>query len=100
MFGQFGHFYKYAKDKCDHPYPVERYTNETKRLLKVIDTQLEGKKWIIGDEMTIADMALAPWVGALDKAYEAKEILGLSDYTNISGWMSRFLDRPAVKTWP
>ncbi|MEO8905188.1 MAG: glutathione S-transferase N-terminal domain-containing protein, partial [Polyangiaceae bacterium] len=31
MFGQFGHFFKYAKDKCDHPYPVQRYTTEAKR---------------------------------------------------------------------
>lgn len=97
MFGQFGHFYKYAKDKCDHPYPVNRYTVETKRLLTVIDKQLENKKWLIGDEYTIADMALAPWIGALDKAYEAKETLELDSFKNISSWLSRFLDRPAVK---
>jgi GSH-dependent disulfide-bond oxidoreductase len=30
MFGQFGHFFKYAKEKCDHKYPLQRYTDETK----------------------------------------------------------------------
>lgn len=97
MFGQFGHFFKYAKDKCDHEYPVTRYTNEAKRLLNVIDKQLDGKDWLMGDEYTIADMALAPWIVALDKAYGAKEQLELDTYKNVSTWVSRFLDRPAVK---
>ena len=97
MFGQFGHFFKYAKDKCDHPYPVERYTNEAKRLLKVIDTQLSNNSWIAGEEYSIADMALAPWIGALDKAYEAKEHLELDSFTNVNRWLKQFLERPAVK---
>lgn len=86
MFGQFGHFFKYAKDKCDHPYPVERYTTETKRLLKVIDTQLEKETYIAGPELTIADMALAPWVKGLSRFYKGDEVLGLKDLKNIERW--------------
>ena len=37
MFGQFGHFYRFAKEKL--PYPIERYTNETRRLLGVLETR-------------------------------------------------------------
>lgn len=94
MFGQFGHFYKYAKDKCDHPYPVQRYTNETKRLLKVIDTQLDKEKFIAGPDLTIADFALAPWVKALSKFYEADDILGLPDYKNVNKWITSLWNRP------
>lgn len=94
MFGQFGHFYKYAKDKCDHPYPVERYTTETKRLLKVIDTQLGKETYIAGPELTIADMALAPWVKGLSKFYNADEVLGLSDFKNIKRWEKELWVRP------
>lgn len=94
MFGQFGHFYKYAKDKCDHPYPVERYTTETKRLLKVIDTQLGKETYIAGPELTIADMALAPWVKGLSKFYNADEVLGLSDFNNIKRWEKELWVRP------
>ena len=40
MFGQLGHFYKFAKERL--PYPTERYTNEVRRLLGVLETQLDG----------------------------------------------------------
>lgn len=94
MFGQFGHFFKYAKEKCDHPYPVERYSNETKRLLKVLDTRLEGRTFLVGEEYTIADMAIMPWVHCLDVFYNAKEQLGLSEYKNVQAWVKRLLERP------
>lgn len=97
MFGQFGHFYKYAGDKCDHPYPVERYTNEAKRLLKVLDTRLEGQDYIIDGEYTIADIAIFPWVSCLSKFYEADKQLGLADFKNVNRWLSTCLERPAVK---
>ena len=96
MFGQFGHFYKYAGDKCDHPYPVERYSKEAKRLLKVLDTRLEGRDYIV-DEYTIADIAIFPWVLCLDKFYEARTHLGLADFPNVTNWLSRCLDKPATQ---
>lgn len=97
MFGQFGHFFKYAKDKCDHPYPVERYTNETKRLLKVLDTQLEKNKYIAGDELTIADMAIAPWVLGLSKFYKAEDVLGLNELKSLKRWMDELWSRPGFQ---
>lgn len=97
MFGQFGHFFKYAGDKCDHPYPVERYTKETKRLLTVINTQLSKNKFIAGDEYTIADMALAPWVDCLDRFYKGGDVLELNKFEHVNAWLKAFLDRPAVQ---
>ena len=96
MFGQFGHFYKYAKDKCDHPYPKERYLNETKRLLEVLDKRLEGRDYLV-DDISIADFATAPWVIALDKFYEASDDLDLANLKNVQAWTKRFLERPKVK---
>ena len=61
MFGQLGHFYVFAKDACDHPYPVERYANETKRLLGVLEERLEGRTFLVGEAYSIADMAIFPW---------------------------------------
>jgi GST-like protein len=57
MFGQFGHFYRFAKDKCKDPYPTERYGNEAKRLLGVLEERLKGRDFIIDDGYSIADMA-------------------------------------------
>lgn len=96
MFGQFGHFYKYAKDKCDHEYPVNRYLNETKRLLKVLDTRLENRDYLV-DEISIADFATAPWVVCLDKFYNGSEVLELDSFKNVTSWVKRFLDRPKVR---
>lgn len=95
MFGQFGHFYKYAINKCDHPYPVERYTTEAKRLLRVIETQLTKNKFIAGDELSIADFATAPWVMCLDKFYNAKDHLEMDDLKCTNAWLSGLNNRPA-----
>ena len=95
MFGQFGHFHKYAKDKCDHPYPEERYANETKRLLGVMEEQLENSKNLATDEVTIVDFATAPWVIALSKFYKADDRLELASFRNVNKWVESLKDRPA-----
>jgi GST-like protein len=96
MFGQFGHFFKFGKDNCDHPYPVTRYTKETKRLLGVLETQLEGKDFLVG-EYSIADISTFPWVGCLDWGYEASEALELHEYPNVAAWRERCETRPAAQ---
>jgi len=97
MFGQFGHFYKYAKDKCDHPYPVERYATESKRLLAVLETQLAKNQFIAGDEISIADFALYPWVRGLSTAYGADDKLELAKYTKVNNWRGSIEKRPLVE---
>ncbi len=97
MFGQFGHFTVYADKERDLSYGIERYTKEAKRLLKVLDTQLHNKDYIIGDELTIADFAICPWVICLDTFYNAKETLELNSYKNITRWQEKLLQRPAFQ---
>ncbi len=86
MFGQFGHFFKFAKEKCDHPYPLDRYKTETKRLLQVLDTHLKGKLFLVGDEYSIADMSIFPWVLCLEIFYGANDFLQLGDYSEVKRW--------------
>ena len=97
MFGQFGHFYKYAGEKCEHPYPTERYATEAKRLLKVLDTRLGSTGFLVGSEMSIADIATAPWVVCLDRFYKAREKLELDSFKNVEAWVGAFMDRPKVQ---
>ena len=66
-----------------------------KRLLAVVDKQLEGKDWITG-EFSIADIAIAPWLNALD-FYGAKEVTGYNDLKNVPAYVERFMARPAVQ---
>lgn len=97
MFGQFGHFFKYAAQKCDHPYPLARYTNEAKRLLGVLDKRLEKTgAWISGGDYSIADIAIVPWVNCLSDFYEATNQLSLSEFGNVRRWQDAFNKRRAV----
>ena len=95
MFGQLGFFYKFAGSEIEDPRPRERYINEAKRLLNVVDQQLGGQDWIAG-EFSIADIAIAPWLNALD-FYGAKEAVGWDDHANAVAYVDRFFERPAVQ---
>ncbi len=94
MFGQLGHFYKFAKGKTDS-YGEERYGKEVTRLLGVIDRELDDKEWLTGD-YSIADIAVAPWLSSLD-FYEAKDFVGWDEFTNVHAYVERFNERPAVQ---
>lgn len=96
MFGQFGHFYKYAKEQCDHPYPLTRYSTESKRLLGVLNKRLENRTFLVNEEYSIADIATFPWVGCLERFYEAGEYLGLADFPHVQKWFERCAQRPAA----
>ena len=95
MFGQLGFFYKFAGAKMEDPTARDRYINESKRLLNVLNTQLNKHDWVAGD-YSIADMAIAPWLTTLDY-YGARDVLGWSDFTNVVDYEKRFYDRPAVQ---
>ncbi len=95
MFGQLGFFYKFAGSEIEDPRPRERYINEAKRLMSVLEKHMEGRDWVAG-AYSIADMAIAPWLRALD-FYGAKEVLGWDDHTNLVAYLDRFVARPAVQ---
>jgi GST-like protein len=95
MFGQLGFFVKFAGAAVEDPIPRQRYIDEAKRLLGVLEGALEGRDWIAG-EYSIADIALAPWVGALE-FYEARDLVGWTDLKNVPAYLDRFLARPAVQ---
>ncbi len=96
MLGQLGFFYKFAGSEFEDKRPQKRYIDEAKRLLNVLNGELEGKDWIAGD-YSIADIAIAPWLRALD-FYGAKEVLGWDDHKNLVQYLGRFVERPAVQT--
>jgi GST-like protein len=96
MLGQLGFFYKFAGSGWEDKRPQQRYIDEAKRLLNVLNLELAGKEWITGTGYSIADMAIAPWLRALD-FYGAKEVLGWENHTNLVDYVSRFEARPAVQ---
>jgi GST-like protein len=94
MLGQMGFFYKFAGKDIEDPRPRERYRDEAIRLLAVLDKELDGKDWVAG-EYSIADMAIAPWLNALE-FYGTKDVVGYHDLKNIPAYVERFYARPAV----
>lgn len=93
--GGFGHFYKYAPLKIE--YAINRFSMETKRILDVLDRQLKVTQlWVIGEDYSIADMAIFPWIKCLKDGYAAEGFLGLSEYEHVQAWMARMMARDAV----
>ncbi len=96
MFGQLGFFHKFAGKDYEDKRPRDRYVDETKRLLGVLDRRLEGRSWVLGDIYTIADIAIFPWIRALVGFYEAGDLVGFGDFPNVKRVLDAFLARPSV----
>ena len=96
MFGQVGFFNKFAGKDYEDKRPRDRYVAEAKRLLGVLDGRLAGRKRIMGEEYTIADMAIFPWVNVLNTFYGAGELVGMRDYQEVTRVLEVFLARPAM----
>ena len=73
MFGQVGFFHKFAGREIEDKRPLHRYRDEAKRILAVVDTRLAERTWIMGDDYTIADIAMLGWVRNLIGFYDAGE---------------------------
>ena len=98
MFGQFGHFYKFAADKvANNAYPMERYRDESKRLLSVLEDRLASRQFLMGDDYTIADIATFPWVRGADVFYGGREVLDYASFPAVMAWLERCLERPAAQ---
>jgi GST-like protein len=97
MFGQLGFFHKFAGREIEDKRPLERYRAESKRLLGVLETRLEGRQWIMGDAYTIADISLLGWVRNLVGFYGAGELVEYDTLKNVPAWLDRGLARPAVQ---
>lgn len=98
MFGQLGFFNKFAGKDYEDKRPRDRYVAESNRLLGVLDKRLEGRNWIMGDSYTIADIAIFPWVRNLIGFYEAGDLVGFKDFSNVARTLEAFVARPAVVT--
>jgi GST-like protein len=96
MFGQVGYFHKFAGREISDKRPLERYRDESKRLLSVLETRLDGRSWIMGEEYTIADISLLGWIRNLVGFYGAGELVAFDSFKLVRAWLERGLARPAV----
>jgi GST-like protein len=91
MFGQYNHFASYAPEKL--PYAIERYLNESNRLLRVLEKRLSQAEYLAGPDYSIADIATYPWIRSMVR----REILSLEAAPCVARWYAALDARPAVQ---
>jgi GSH-dependent disulfide-bond oxidoreductase len=90
--GQSVHFRHKAPEQV--PYAINRYLREAERHYEVLETHMEGRDYIVGDEYSIADISAWGWV---DKAAFVLGAEGLENYPNLKRWFASINARPAVE---
>jgi GST-like protein len=90
MLGQNHHFRQYAPEKIG--YAIDRYTNEAKRLYGVMDRQVKEQKFIAGNQYSVADIAIFPWL----RNWQNQGI-DWADYPHLKQWFDTIAARPAVQ---
>ena len=96
MFGQLGFFHKFAGKDYEDKRPRDRYVAESKRLLGVLNQRLAGRQWVMGEQYTIADIAILPWVRNLIGFYGAGDLVEFGQFTEVQRVLDVFAARPAV----
>ena len=89
--GQANHFRAMAG--AYSAYGIKRYTDETKRLIDVLESRLKDHDWLAGDKYTLADIASYSWVRGAPAVLE----LDLSPWSGVSKWIKKINERPAVQ---
>ena len=97
LFGQLGFFYKYAGSAWEDKRPLERYANESRRLLGVLNDRLRNRQWTLGDDYSIVDMAIFPWVNGTLTHYLAGDLVGIKDFPEVTRVLGAFMARPGVQ---
>ncbi|MGJ4748657.1 glutathione binding-like protein, partial [Leptospira sp. SA-E8] len=92
-----GFFHKFAGREYEDKRPRDRYVDESKRLLAVLNQQLKGRDWILGADYSIADIATFPWVRNLIGFYGAGELVGMQNFPEVTRVLEAFVARPAVQ---
>ncbi|MGH8780416.1 glutathione binding-like protein [Paraburkholderia sp.] len=90
MAGQSGYFRVYAGEQV--PFAIERYTKETARLYRVLDTRLADRPFVGGSEYSIADIACYPWIVPHDAHGQ-----DLREFPHLQRWFETVRARPATQ---
>ncbi|MCW2270097.1 glutathione binding-like protein [Pseudomonas sp. JUb96] len=90
MAGQNHHFNRFAPEKI--PYAIKRYMDETARLYGVLNKRLMDRPFVAGNEYSIADMAIYPWI--VSHTWQGQN---LDDFPALKEWFERIQARPATQ---
>ncbi len=95
MFGQYEHFHRRGDDNLRDPYALQRYEVESMRLMGVLNARLTDTAYIAGENYTIADIAIFPWLRSLARMIEMGTFSG--NFPNAMRWFTACMERPATQ---
>lgn len=95
-FGNLSYYETFDGKELTDKRPRDRFANESKRLLGILNERLSDREWIMDYGYSIADISLIGWVINLVGRYKAGDIVSYQDYEHIHRWLAQALDRPAV----
>lgn len=75
---------------------VERYQNETRRVLTVLNGVLEKQEWLVGGRISAADIAFLQWNTSADRIILGSEFID-KEAPNVRRWMNALIARPGIK---
>ncbi|PSN75192.1 glutathione S-transferase II, partial [Corynespora cassiicola Philippines] len=79
------------------PSAVDRYVEEAKRICGVLEQSLKDKRWLVGDKMTIADLAFVPWNDRLDVVLMCPAESKFDGFPQVKAWHEGMVARPSWK---
>src|SRR5258708_20015780 len=81
--------------KNEYPAVTGRYVKEVNRILAVLEARLLGQAYFVGDEFTVADIAMLPWFRTA-VAHPIGQMLAVSGKPNLNAWWGRVWAQPAL----
>lgn len=87
-----GHFARLKDREGDQSYALRRFNDELHRLYGVMNNRLYDRRYLAGDNYTIADMACYPW----SIGWEAQGI-DLDEFKYVRRWINELSERPALQ---
>ena len=94
IFGNKLSYTRYMEDVSpeEKRHPIERFNNEALRLVSVLDRKLDDNLWVCGDNFTIADIAVYPWL----RGWKWSKV-NITTWPRVMEWVDRVRARPGVE---
>jgi len=90
--GERGHFARLKDSQGDQSYALRRFNDEVHRLYGVMNNRLYDRRYMAGDNYSIADMACYPW----SSGWGLQDI-DIDEFKYVKRWLHELSERPAVQ---
>ncbi len=90
--GELGHFRRLQDREGDQSYAIRRFDDEVNRLYGVLNNRLYDRRYIAGDDYSIADMACYPWTVGWETQGQ-----NIDEFPYFKRWFEEVSARPGVQ---